>query len=94
MSFTYAVIEHSQEYSEFYDELLAFVQQHFSQVESGIQGDAWIWITDGSDKVALDTFYSMQFEINSNRQSPLLLSLLDLIQQKYSLSFYDKPIER
>ena len=66
MSYTYAVIEHSLDYYDFYDELLDYVQRHFDQVESGVQGDAWIWITKGSDKVSLDTFYSMQFEINSD----------------------------
>ena len=94
MSFTYAVIEHSQEYSEFYEELLAYIQQHFSTIESGIQGDAWIWVTDGDSKVELDTFYSMQFEVHSDSQSPLLVSVLELIQQKYTLRFYDQPIER
>jgi hypothetical protein len=45
MIIAFAVIEHSQSYHEFYDELLDYVKRHFLQVESGVQGDAWIWIT-------------------------------------------------
>jgi hypothetical protein len=45
MMMAFAVIEHSQSYHEFYDELLDYVKRHFSQVKSGVQGDAWIWIT-------------------------------------------------
>ena len=57
----FAEIEYQKHYSDFHAELLAFVGKHFSQVQSGLQGDSWIWILDGEEKVAIDTFTSMKF---------------------------------
>jgi hypothetical protein len=88
MSIAFAVIEHSQSYHEFYDELLDYVKRHFSQVESGIQGDAWIWITQEEKKVAVDTFSAMQFEIKSADNNALLQSVIDTIRAKYPVRIY------
>ena len=84
----FAVIEHSQSYHEFYDELLDYVKRHFSQVKSGVQGDAWIWITQAGQKVAVDTFSAMQFEIKSDDKSELLQSVIDTIRKKYPVRLY------
>ena len=88
MMIAFAVIEHSQSYHEFHDELLDYVKGHFSQVESGIQGDAWIWITQEEQKVAVDTFSAMQFEIKSDDNNELLQSVIDTIRKKYPVRLY------
>jgi hypothetical protein len=88
MMTAFAVIEHSQSYHEFYDELLDYVKRHFSQVKSGVQGDAWIWITQEEQKVAVDTFGAMQFEIKSDDKSELLQSVIDTIRKKYPVRLY------
>lgn len=36
--------------------------RHFSSVESGLQGDSWIWILDGDEKVSIDSFTSMKHQ--------------------------------
>jgi superoxide dismutase len=87
----FAIIEHSQSYSEFYDELLDYVKRHFSQVKSGIQGDAWIWIMQDGQKVAVDTFSAMQFEIKSDDKSEFLQSVIDTIRRKYPVRLYARP---
>ncbi len=89
----FATIEHSQSYYAFYDELLAHVRAGFDEVQSGVQGDAWIWIFRDGEKVAVDTFYSMQFEINSDAESALLRDVIAHIGQKYPVRHYDEPRE-
>ena len=94
MSTAFAFIEHKQSYYDFYDDLLGYVTANFANVESGVQGDAWIWITQNNQKVSLDTFYSMQFEINSDSHNELLQAVIKTLSAKYPISIYDMPIER
>jgi len=94
MNIAFAVIEHSQRYYDFYNELLDHIKRHFAHVESGIQGDAWIYVTQEEQTVAVDTFCSMQFEIKSDGKNALLQSVIDTIQEKYPVRIYNTPIER
>lgn len=92
--YTYAIIEHEDSYDVFYDELLSYLRNNFSNVKSGLQGDAWIWIEQDDQKVALDTFYSMKFEIKSHTKDDLLLSVIDCVRKRYNVSLLETPIER
>jgi hypothetical protein len=94
MDISFAIIEHTQDYYEFYDVLLPYIKSHFVCVESGIQGDAWIWIEEKGQKVAIDTFHAMQFEIKSDSKHALLMAVIDIVQKRYPVRIYDSPIER
>jgi hypothetical protein len=59
-----------------------------------MQGDAWIWITRNEQKVSVDTFYSMQFEIKSDCKNALLQDVIDTIRKKYPVLMYDVAIQR
>ena len=58
-------MEIQKHYLDFHAELLAFIGRHFSQVQSGLQGDSWIWILDGEVEWAIDTFTSVKHQIKS-----------------------------
>jgi superoxide dismutase len=92
MDLAFAIIDHRDPYGDFYDELLDFVKKHFAHVEAGIQGDAWIWITDNEHKVALDTFSAMQFEVKAETDNPLLHAVIHTLQQAYPVRIYKPPI--
>lgn len=89
----FAVIDTGQRYDDFYDELLAFIKAHFAHVQSGIQGDAWIWITEGDQKVAVDSFSAMRFEIKAVARNELLQRVIDTIAGRYPVRLYDPPRE-
>lgn len=89
----FATIEHASSYYDFFDELLPHIRAGFSDVQSGVQGDAWIWIFRDGEKVAVDTFYSMQFEINADDDSDLLRDVIAHIERKYPVRRYDEPRE-
>jgi len=87
----YGEIETDKSYYDFYDELLAYVKKNFKDVESGLQGDAYIWIKKLDEKVALDTFTSMRFEIKSIENGTLAQDVIKTLQRQYPISLYTKP---
>ncbi|WP_415884016.1 hypothetical protein [Neptuniibacter sp. QD34_54] len=88
----FAEIASDVSYYDIYPKLLQLVQQTFSNVESGVQGDAWIWIYEGEEKVALDTFTSMRFQIKSDSLNGLLVhKVISKLREHYELYIYDEP---
>ena len=88
----FAEIKTDESYYDIYPKLLKLVQQTFSNVESGVQGDAWIWIYEGEEKVALDTFTSMRFQIKSDNINGLLVQkVISKLNEHYELYIYDEP---
>ncbi|WP_415890772.1 hypothetical protein ACMXYV_05530 [Neptuniibacter sp. SY11_33] len=88
----FAEIASDVSYYDIYPKLLQLVQQAFSNVESGVQGDAWIWIYEGEEKVALDTFTSMRFQIKSDNINGLLVQkVISKLDEHYELYIYDDP---
>ena len=91
---TFGEIQTNKHYSEIYSELLSFVGEHFKNIESGLQGDAYIWIELGNEKVSIDTFNSMQFQIKSNKSDGVLLEKVLLkLKEKYQIDLYKEPYE-
>jgi hypothetical protein len=79
------------EYGAVHNELLAHLRNAFKSVEAGHQGDSWIWIVDGGDKVAIDTFSSMRHQVKSSSPGPHVQAVIDVLRQKYKLRIYDVP---
>lgn len=87
----FAELEYPGRYEDFHHELLAFVRGRFSEVESGLQGDSWIWILDGDEKVALDTFSAMKHQIKSPNAGPHVEAVVRALQDEYSVIVYSRP---
>jgi len=87
----FAEMEYQKHYSDFHAELLAFVGRHFSQVQSGLQGDSWIWILDGEEKVAIDTFTSMKHQIKSPKPGAHVQAVITTLLRKFQLRVYEEP---
>ena len=87
----FAEMEYEKHYSDFHAELLAFVDRHFSRVRSGLQGDSWIWILDGEEKVAIDTFTSMKHQIKSPKAGAHVQKVLETLRRQFELKVYEEP---
>ena len=88
----YARFSHSIPYGDFHDELLEFVKSKFTHVESGHQGDSWIWIFNESERVEIDTFYSMVHEIKtSHAEAKLVKLVIQALSEKYELQILSNP---
>jgi hypothetical protein len=87
----FAEIGYQGHYSDFHAELLAIVGKHFSQVQSGLQGDSWIWILDGGEKVAIDTFTSMKHQIKSPKPGAHVRKVIETLLPHFEMNVYEKP---
>ena len=87
----FAEMEYQKHYDDFHDELLAFIAAQFSHVQSGHQGDSYIWIGEGEEKVAIDTFTSMKHQIKSPKPGPHVQNVIDILLLKFKVRVYDKP---
>ena len=88
----YGEIISDQDYYSQYPVLLEFLEKHFENVEAGVQGDAWIWINEGKEKVMLDTFTSMRFQIKSKKVGGSLIEkVISVLKKNFDLYIYNEP---
>ena len=88
----FAELEYKQDYWDVHDELLAYISGSFCKVQSGHQGDSWIWVFDGESKVEIDTFSSMKHQVKcADKESQLVQEVIRLLSKKYQLRLLEKP---
>jgi len=85
----FAEMKYEKHYDDIHNELLSFVTARFSRVEAGHQGDSYIWIFDGGEKVAIDTFTSMKHQVKSSKPGSHVQNVINALRQKYRLTVYD-----
>jgi len=89
----FAEIRYSGNHRDVHYDLVRILEGYFSNIQSGLQGDSWIWITDGDDKVAIDTFSSMTHEVKSYTAGPLVQKVIEALRIKYDVQVFDDPFE-
>lgn len=72
--------------------MVILIEGFFSDTRSGLQGDSWIWIMDGDEKVAIDTFSSMKHQVKSNTAGPHVQKVIDALRTKYDVEVFDEPV--
>ena len=87
----FSELEYRQHYSDIHDELVEYLQAHFPDIQDGHQGDSWIWISDGDEKVEVDTFSSMKHQVKSAADGQLVQKVIAILQRKYTLIIYQPP---
>lgn len=87
-----AAIRYEQHYADFHSELVDFISANFSEVQHGLQGDSWIWIFEGDEKVEIDTFSSMKHQVKCDSEnSQLLQKVISRLSAQYDLEVYANP---
>ena len=75
-----------------FDEILHTLKEHFDHIEYGRQGDDWIWIHVGDDKIEIDSFYSMELEVKGKyKQHTIATQILDVMQDDWIIQVFDPP---
>jgi hypothetical protein len=87
----FAELEYEGDYDAIHHQLVAFLSKHFSRVDSGYQSDSWIWIFDGGEKVAVDSFSSMKHQVKSAKPGPHVQGVIETLQREYKVTIYESP---
>lgn len=87
----FAELAYSQPYEKMHADLEHFLRASFPTVKAGLQGDSWIWVIEGEEKVAVDTFTSMRHEVKAAKDGPLVRKVLDALASEYKLSVHRSP---
>lgn len=87
----FAELEYPLDYSDFHDELVDYLTACFPEIQYGLQGDSWIWITDGDEKVEVDTFTSMKHQIKSAHDGKFVQKVMATLSARYKLRVYEIP---
>lgn len=77
-----------------FEEILARLMQHYPDIQSGRQGDDWIWVHFDDDKVEIDSFTSMQLEVKAKRRhTAVVQKLVNFMEPRWVLQVFDPPKE-
>jgi hypothetical protein len=87
----FAEMIYESEYGAVHSELLAHLLMSFKRVQSGLQGDSWLWIDDGVERVQIDTFTAMKHQVKSSKAGPHVQAVIDVLINKYKLRIYEQP---
>jgi hypothetical protein len=92
----FAELEYDIHYSDLHEELVEYICSHFDKVESGLQGDSWIWVFEGDnvgeEKVAIDTFSAMKHQVKADTHHSVLVGkVITVLKTKYTVRVYDDP---
>jgi len=75
-----------------FDEILQTLMKQFEHIESGRQGDDWIWIPTADDKIEIDSFYSMNLEVKGKYvQYTFVMQILHEMENDWILQVFDPP---
>ena len=87
----FAELQYEGDYSDIHFELVEYLQSKFPKIEYGLQGDSWIWIFAGDEKVAIDTFSSMKHQVKSEQlNSSLIKQVIEKLSERYKLTEFDE----
>jgi len=77
---------------DYFDEILQSLTEHFKDIQSGRQGDDWIWIHSGNDKIEIDSFYSMGLEVKGKRKHYMIaMQVVQYMRKNWIIQVFDPP---
>lgn len=75
-----------------FDEILQTLKSHFENIEYGRQGDDYIWIHLGDDKLEIDSFYSLNLEVKGRyRHRQFVMQVLREMENEWIFRVFDPP---
>ena len=79
-------------YRNKFDEILQSLMGQFKDIQSGRQGDDWIWIHLGDDKIEIDSFYSMELEVQGKRKHYMTATqVIKKMNDNWIIQVFDLP---
>jgi len=79
-------------YRDNFDDILQTLRRHFEYVEFGRQGDDWIWIQVGDNRIEIDSFYSMEMEVKGKYELlPVINGIIQQMEVSWVVRIFDPP---
>jgi len=73
-------------------EILQTLKEQFENIQSGRQGDDWIWIHLDEDKLEIDSFYSMELEVKGKyKYLTVAKQIIQNLNDIWILKIFDPP---
>lgn len=88
----FAEVDYPGDHWDEHKRMVALIESFFPNTQSGVQGDSWIWITDGGNKVAIDTFSSMKHQVKSKAAGPHIQKVIEALRTKYDVKVFEEPV--
>ena len=75
-----------------FDEILQSLMGQFENIQSGRQGDDWIWIHLREDRIEIDSFYSMELEVKGKyKYIAVAKQIIQSMKTEWILQVFDPP---
>ena len=75
-----------------FDEILQILTEQFENIQSGRQGDDWIWIHLDVDKLEIDSFYSMELDVKGKyKHLTVAEQIIQNMDRDWILQVFDPP---
>ena len=88
----FAKLKYLGHYSDMHAKVFSCLEKEFEEIEEGLQGDSYVWVFQGNDKVAVDTFTAMQHEVKcSNKDSSLVGQVIEALKKEFVVVTYEHP---
>jgi hypothetical protein len=94
-SVIFAELQYEMHYADVHAPLVALLQQRFPNVESGLQGDSWVWVHDtdsAASRVAMDTFTAVRHQVKSAAPSALVDRVITVLAQAFDVRVLPAPV--
>ncbi len=88
----FAELDYDQHYGELHTPLVELLGSRFQDMEPGLQGDSWIWVFEGGEKVAVDSFSSMKHQVKADASSTgLAEKVIGILSTRYQVNVFTGP---
>ena len=75
-----------------FDEILQTLTEHFENIQSGRQGDDWIWIHLDDDRIEIVSFYSMSLEVKGKyKHHAVVMQTLQNMVSNWIVQVFNPP---
>ncbi|MEO0425187.1 MAG: hypothetical protein AAF184_22820 [Pseudomonadota bacterium] len=87
----FAELRYVGHYDDRHDQLVALLTKEFADIQSGHQGDSWIWVCADEQKVSIDTFSAMTHQIKAEQASALVARVIEVLSQEFKVEVFAQP---
>ena len=88
----FAEIRYNGDYDAHHELLCKILEEHFGDVQHGLQCDSWIQVRKNGEQVNVDSFTSMKHEVKATSiENKLVDEVIEVLKSSYTLNVHTPP---